>query len=656
MAPIISKDISNSGSSEIFTKIKACVNQGAAVLNNSWGYDPGVTIPPAVGKAFAYAYNMDRVCVAAAGNDTTSIPEFPAALQKLISVSATDPWDEFCSFSNRGNTIDVAAPGLWVYSTYSPSQNYDYLNGTSMASPHVSGLAALLKSHFPSLWNDDIRNLIEYSAKDRGTVGWDTLFGWGRIDAQAAFELMQAPRILDNTLIASGNPYNYWVSGPTTMMLYGVPGLVDGVYIVKVYDVRRDVSFARPYLDKPAVWGRGAASASSGYVFQDGVAVFDFKDCNVVPSSITTTGCTISTHVYEVWDYGGDPVGFKPVSPSSVVMPYSVLGELVLDPITDIVGTLIFPSTQGNRFVLGWVDPNPNSTGEIVSRRVGETGDWTYLDSLPQSGEYIQNGIDQLVGSQTYYYRVRPSTCNQGAVNWSPTRSFRNPPQPPTQVSATVMTRPQGEGGGPSQRISLEWQAPQNQLDSSIQFYKVRVKYPSHPLVEEWIDSLTSLSTQFCATYWTDTVDITVFAYSNWNELGRASSTVRVISGGYEAGCYTSQDPPGGGNNSTTPPGDSLAKAVIPTEFALDQNHPNPFNPVTTIAFSLPHSSDVRLIVFNALGQQIRSLYTGVLTAGRHEFQWDSRDNAGRPVSSGVYLYRLDAGEFSQSRKMLLLK
>ena len=85
--------------------------------------------------------------------------------------------------------------------------------------------------------------------------------------------------------------------------------------------------------------------------------------------------------------------------------------------------------------------------------------------------------------------------------------------------------------------------------------------------------------------------------------------------------------------------------------FALDQNYPNPFNPSTTVRYELPKDSRVSLRVFNILGQEVATLVNGEQKAGYKSIEW----NAGS-VASGVYFYRLEAGDFSASKKLLLLK
>ena len=99
-------------------------------------------------------------------------------------------------------------------------------------------------------------------------------------------------------------------------------------------------------------------------------------------------------------------------------------------------------------------------------------------------------------------------------------------------------------------------------------------------------------------------------------------------------------------------------KAVLPKAFALGQNYPNPFNPSTTIAYDIPEGKEVqvRLNIYNVRGQLVRTLVDEVKSEGAYQIQWDGSSNNGQKVSSGVYFYRLVAGEFNQTRKMVILK
>jgi hypothetical protein len=93
-----------------------------------------------------------------------------------------------------------------------------------------------------------------------------------------------------------------------------------------------------------------------------------------------------------------------------------------------------------------------------------------------------------------------------------------------------------------------------------------------------------------------------------------------------------------------------------PTRYALEPNRPNPFNPATTIGYDLPQSVKSRLVIYDVKGVQVRELVDAKQPAGHHMVTWDGRSDAGAPVASGVYFYRLKAGAFVETRKMVLLK
>ncbi|TFH65256.1 MAG: T9SS type A sorting domain-containing protein [Candidatus Zixiibacteriota bacterium] len=94
----------------------------------------------------------------------------------------------------------------------------------------------------------------------------------------------------------------------------------------------------------------------------------------------------------------------------------------------------------------------------------------------------------------------------------------------------------------------------------------------------------------------------------------------------------------------------------VPSVFKLSQNYPNPFNPITAIRYSLHRPSQVSITVFNVLGQEVKTLESGMQSAGTYETTWDGTNQAGQEVASGIYFYRIKAGENIETRKMVLLK
>ena len=166
-------------SSDVVQGIYWSVDNRAKVINLSLGSYGNSRI---LEHAVNYAWQHGVVVVAAAGNDNTDRPSYPAAYVKVISVAATDAADEKAPFSNYGK-VDVAAPGVKILSTI-PGGGYEAWDGTSMASPHVAALAGLLAAQGRTA--TEIRRRIEKTAVDLGAPGKDEHYGWGRIDAQRA--------------------------------------------------------------------------------------------------------------------------------------------------------------------------------------------------------------------------------------------------------------------------------------------------------------------------------------------------------------------------------------------------------------------------------------------------------------------------------------
>ena len=100
----------------------------------------------------------------------------------------------------------------------------------------------------------------------------------------------------------------------------------------------------------------------------------------------------------------------------------------------------------------------------------------------------------------------------------------------------------------------------------------------------------------------------------------------------------------------------ALAEQLIPQVFALHQNYPNPFNPTTTLRYDLPEDALVNITIYDMMGRQVSTLISSQQTAGYKSVRWNATNDKGAPVSAGLYLYTIQAGEFRQTKKMVLLK
>jgi len=184
---------SGSGShSWIAAGITAAADNGAHIINMSLGGPSGSS---ALLNAVNYAFNEGLLVVAASGNNGSSNPFYPAAYANVVAVGATNQSDQRASFSNYGSWLDMTGPGVSIYSSWCCTGSgggtpapYVYASGTSMASPNVAAVAALILAVDPSLTQGEVWAILEDSAVDLGTPGPDIYFGHGRVDAESAVE------------------------------------------------------------------------------------------------------------------------------------------------------------------------------------------------------------------------------------------------------------------------------------------------------------------------------------------------------------------------------------------------------------------------------------------------------------------------------------
>ena len=182
--------------SDVIEGIQWAITKKMQVINMSLGTASDIQ---SFHDAVIAAKNAGIVVVAAAGNSGGSVNEsviFPAAYPEAIAVSATDKNNVIASWSSRGPEVDLAAPGVSIYSAYKGT-GYATLSGTSMAAPHVTGSAALVlntpvgsyDTNTNGKWDpDEVQTKLQVAAKDLGATGFDILYGWGLVNAYNAVQ------------------------------------------------------------------------------------------------------------------------------------------------------------------------------------------------------------------------------------------------------------------------------------------------------------------------------------------------------------------------------------------------------------------------------------------------------------------------------------
>jgi len=200
--PVKVLDKNGSGSYvQVADGIRYATDHGAKIINMSLG---GSLPDTYLEDAVRYAYNHGVTVVAASGNDGLNSVSYPAAYDAyVIAVGATTSLKQKASYSNSGSALDITAPGGdtidhngdgyidgILQQTFTPPKfkvfGYYFYTGTSMATPHVSGVAALILARNSTFTPDQVRNFIQSTAEDLGPPGWDADFGWGKVDANAA--------------------------------------------------------------------------------------------------------------------------------------------------------------------------------------------------------------------------------------------------------------------------------------------------------------------------------------------------------------------------------------------------------------------------------------------------------------------------------------
>jgi serine protease len=280
---------------DIADAIRFAADNQADVINMSLG---GGGESQIMKDAIEYAYNKGVVIVAAAGNENRDSASYPARYARVISVAATDAQNEKAEFSNYGAGVDIAAPGggngskIWQ-ETIDPDTNEPIiagLQGTSMAAPHVAGVAALIKS-VGVTQPDEVLAVLQQSVRKIDTDP-QNYFGAGHLDASAAVKLAQKGKITFNDFFRwlRDNGYlnlRFWIDGGAVALLPKI-AMVLGSYLLAFF-IRNYLPFGLPLMS-------GMVLGSSGLFFLKGLYIFDLPQApfRILGSSIPELGNAIA--------------------------------------------------------------------------------------------------------------------------------------------------------------------------------------------------------------------------------------------------------------------------------------------------------------------------------------------------------------------------
>ncbi|MBL4940194.1 MAG: S8 family serine peptidase [Colwellia sp.] len=202
--------------SDIVAAINQCETAGANITSMSLG---GGASSTAERQAFDNSYQRGMLHIAAAGNSGNSTSSYPASYDSVISVAAVDSAGVKASFSQYNAQVEIAAPGVGVNSTWN-NNGYKSISGTSMATPHVSGVAALVWSNNLNCSNQEIRDALNATAEDKGAAGRDTSYGYGIVKAKFASDYLANSNCGNNNV--DKNPianFNHTINGKTVQFI-----------------------------------------------------------------------------------------------------------------------------------------------------------------------------------------------------------------------------------------------------------------------------------------------------------------------------------------------------------------------------------------------------------------------------------------------------
>jgi subtilisin family serine protease len=251
------------------------------------------------------AYLDGLLLVAAAGNGGSVI--YPAAYSSVIAVSATDSNDELAWFSSTGTQVELAAPGVNINSTL-PGNEYsgETWSGTSMASPHVAGTAALVWKANPAWSNDEVRTRLQETAEDLGAVGWDSKYGYGLVDADEAAGVETPPP-------PTGTMHVKSIDMTLNTVIYGRNKFTNAIATVNIVDAKGSSVESATV---SGYWSGATSDVDSGVTNASGIVSLESNKVKK-PKSGTTFTFTVDGVTKAGWTY--DPSANLETSDSKIV-------------------------------------------------------------------------------------------------------------------------------------------------------------------------------------------------------------------------------------------------------------------------------------------------------------------------------------------------
>lgn len=669
-----------------FDGIKYAADNGADIINCSWG---GSSYSNYGKEIIDYANSKGATVVAAAGNEGVTEIIYPSAYDGVLSVGASNQSDQMWYASNYGIKLDVMAPGQNIYSTKF-DDGYSIVSGTSVASPIVSGLAAVVKNQFPTYTNLQIAEQIRATCDniDANNSGKEYMLGAGRINAYKALTDNQAKsvRAVNYTLIDNGDGDGIPEPGESFSIEADFVN-----YLLPVDNLQIQMTSSNANVTVTAgTFNPGSKQMLEAFASGENVFTFTISETAEANSDVDFF-FTYSDGDYSDFQWYRTTVHptFATQSGNEIAVTISSKGLLGFDELDAPTKGDGFRFSGGpNLIYIGSFMYGTNDKNVVSAVSLDGNENYDFQTVVPFTMDIPGNFAD-VEGSTIFNDAMAPTPHNIETRLYS--YSFSDMADENYIILRYKLLNISGaEISGLYAGLFLDWDIDESDYENNTALYDPTDKFgyafntDRDPVATYVGAALVSDGATNYYALMNDASDGGIGIYDGFTdaekwqtmsggiqktEAGNGDVSFTIAGGPYTIAAGNSADVSfalAAGNDLTSlrtsiqnakvkygeiPTGLDEKENLTPLKFSLEQNYPNPFNPETTIKFQLVKSGNVKLEVFNALGQRVAVLINSQMSAGSHAINF----NASR-LSSGIYFYRLTSGMNTSIKKMTLLK
>ncbi len=671
------------------------------VILNSWGIPKGLFFP-CDDTFWGVIDNVEAagiVTVFAAGNEGPDPMSIRSPADRAttplnsFSVGAVNINREVANFSSRGPSScdpsqikpEVVAPGVNIRSS-TKGGGFAYMSGTSMSAPYIAGAVALIRQYNKNATVAQIKNAFIQSAIDLGDNGEDNAYGNGFVDLQSIIQYIPLPQSPEYQ-IASYNfiQSSFVLPGESFKLQLTLINPSGNVESASVKIVVADTSRASTQLDSTTLYfGVGGTIAQNvtpfeltidsnlihgellnlkAYISSANTSAIDTVNFTI-PVGVAPQGI-IETHInaklqVTVSDFG--LFGFAPGSSYNLAADgfrFNNSQNLLYESGMIVGRSALQMSTsirdENGNFKPSEFSPTVSLTSSSISASGAEVRTAVFDDRLSAISipievqqETMHSNLIGEEGMLIVKYNLYNNTAeNATGLYFGLLHDFDLSSSDRLEHNSSLsLTYQQNDSGMLVGVVSLK------NIASYKMFENINGKrgFTNSELMTIMADSTNTInnvvsgdlmfitSTNQFSLSPSESIEI-AYAFVCGNSLNELYDNAVLAKQKYDI---------------TTDITDNNAN--LPKQFELFQNYPNPFNPSTTIRFNLPVASEIKLEIFNVLGQKVKILVDSDLPAGNYEYRWDATDDANQEVASGMYFYRLSNNEQYKTQKMSLLK